>query len=352
MIRLFRVLIAVSFCAGWGGLICKSHSETNSNQPVAFSVKLHNDAVGDQDDLCFWANDKDPSNSRAIVSDKKANSVFVYSLDGQLTQKIEVAKPGNIDIRRGVELGGEASQMQPVDIVAFNVRAGGWKARVFSVNAVSFQLEPIDAGGFATRPNYGSCLAYDSKSRRLYYIATSESSGVTQYEISRLRDGSLTCKEINHWDLEKCEGIVADDETGKFYVAVEQEGIWQFSIDAGDQKAPELIIALGKNGLAGDLEGLTLATLEDTSRVLIVSSQGLNEFFVFDRQSPWNCRGSFQIDGVTETDGIDLIQSNEIPGFSGGIFGCHTSQLGHPITLASWKSILAKLELLKSDERR
>jgi len=352
MVLLFRFLIAFSFCAGWEGLICKSHSQDILNQPVASSVRLHNDAVGDQDDLCFWANGKDPSESRVFVSDKKANSLFVYSLDGHLAQKIEVAKPGNIDIRRRVVLGGEASQMQPTDVVAVNVRADGWKVRVFSVSAVTYQLEPIDAGGFATRPNYGSCLAYDSKSQKLSYIATSESSGVTQYEISRLIDGRLACKEINHWDLGKCEGIVADDETGKVYVAVEQEGIWQLSIDALNQKVPELVIALGKNGLAGDLEGLTLATLEDTSRVLIVSSQGLDKFFVFDRQSPWNCRGSFQIDGVTETDGIDLIQSNEIPHFPGGIFGCHTSQLGHPITLASWKSILVKLEHLKSDAFR
>ncbi len=348
MISLFRVLVAVSVWFGSEEVIFRCHSHNALGQSAAPSVMLHNDAVGDQDDLCIWANGKDPSDSRVIVSDKKANSLFVYLLDGRLTQTIEVAKPGNIDIRRQVVFGGEAIQMQPTDVVAFNVRADGWKVRVFSVNQSSSQLEPIDAGGFNTRPNYGSCLAYDSKSKRLFFIATSESSGVTQYELCRLIDGRLTCTEIKHWNLGKCEGIVADDESGEFYVAVEQEGIWKLDIDSNSHKAPELIVPLGKDGLAGDLEGLTLATLEDKSRVLIVSSQGLSKFFIFDRQSPWNRRGTFQIEGVTETDGIDLYQSNEFPDFAGGIFGCHTSQLQHPIVLTSWKDILAKVDMLES----
>ncbi len=84
----------------------------------------------------------------------------------------------------------------------------------------------------------------------------------------------FNCKKKRHWNLGKCEGAVADDESETFYVSVEDEGIWKFSFTEDQKTAPEFIIPLGRNGLAKDLEGLTLAQLEDQTKVIIVSSQG------------------------------------------------------------------------------
>lgn len=298
------------------------------------AVSLMNDAVGDQDDLCFWNNSNDAKCSRVIVSDKKANRVFSYSITGELMQSIEVAKPGNIDIRQSIKFGNEN-----YDIVAVNVRAKGWRVRLFSVDLETGNLNAIDGGGIETDPNYGSCLAYKKDGQKLWYITTSEASGVTQYEINRSSSGLLNCTKKKHWDLGKCEGVVSDDESETFYVSVEDEGIWKFALTDDPKIAPELVIPLGRNGLSKDLEGLTLARLEDQSKVIIVSSQGLSKFFVFERNSPWKFRGTFEIQGVEGTDGIDLIQSTEIPSFEGGIFGCHTNTDGHPIVLSPWMRI-------------
>jgi 3-phytase len=341
------ILVALAFSLIQGFPIYVTRANDLLDGKVKAIASLHNDAVADQDDLCFWTDPKDPTRCRVIVSDKKANLVFVYSLDGKLTQSVEVPKPGNIDIRHGVALGGQVT-----DIVAVNVRADGWKVRLFAVDPASQQLVPIDAGGISTQPNYGSCLASDMQKKKFWYISTSESSGVIQYEITRSLDGSLLCNQAKRWDLGKCEGVVADDDAGKFYVAVEQEGIWQFELDPTLNDPPQMIIPLGKNGLAGDLEGLTLAKLEGDRRVLIVSSQAQNQFFIFDRESPWSYRGKFEIEGVTQTDGIDLFQSQAIAAYPDGIFGCHTSQSGHPITLAAWKSILSKVENSRFDAPR
>jgi myo-inositol-hexaphosphate 3-phosphohydrolase len=85
---------------------------------------------------------------------------------------------------------------------------------------------------------------------------------------------------------------------------------------------------------------MALATLPDTTPVLIVSSQGANRFFVYERNSPYKFRGAFSIAGARGTDGIDLIQSNVFTRFEGGIFGCHTDEQGHPILLTSWSLIV------------
>ena len=335
----FMLSMAIGFVQG---LACADNSDM-----VKGTSQLHNDSVGDQDDLCFWNNAKESSEIRVIVSDKKANLIFTYSLDGRLTQSIQVAKPGNIDVRQGVAFGAE-----PIDVVAVNLRSGGWKIRLFLMDSDTRQLVPIDDGGIPTRPNYGFCLACDSNQEKLFGICTSEDSGVTQYEISRKSNGNCEGREVKHWDLGKCEGVVADDAAGKFYVAVETEGIWQFNVDPSIDQAPELVIPLGKDGLGGDLEGMTLVKLPDGSHALVVSSQGKNEFFVFERFSPWNYRGKFSIEGVVATDGIDLIQSDQITSFPEGIFGCHSAQAGHPIVLSSWRSIVNQMNLGSASSSR
>jgi len=305
--------------------------------------KLQNDAVGDQDDLCFWTNGKSPADYRVIVSDKKANRIFLYALDGTLTQSIKVPKPGNIDIRQGIQFGSET-----MDVVAVNVRTDGWKIQLFSMDRDSMKLVPIDGGYLQTRANYGFCLAYDAHQKKLFGFCTSEEVGLTQYELTRQPNGNCQGSEVRHWNLGKCEGAVADDAAGKVYVAVETEGIWQFDIDPSSIDPPQMIIPLGKNGLEGDLEGITLAQLPDDSNALVVSSQWNNSFFVFERFLPWNYRGKFSIESVGGTDGIDLSQSDQIADFPGGVFGCHSAGVGYPIVLSSWHSIVSQMKLISN----
>src|SRR5262249_29071637 len=131
----------------------------------------------------------------------------------------------------------------------------------------------------------------------------------------------------------KCEGAVADDEANQLFVAVEDQGIWRFDA-APSNKQGELIIPLGTHGLAADLEGVTLATLPGGVAALIISSQGRNEFYAFERRAPWNYLGSFSVGGARETDGIDLWQTEHLgKEWPGGIFACHTGIGDRPVLL-------------------
>jgi myo-inositol-hexaphosphate 3-phosphohydrolase len=74
---------------------------------------------------------------------------------------------------------------------------------------------------------------------------------------------------------------------------------------------------------------------------LIVSSQGRNEFFVFERRSPWKYLGRFSVRGASDTDGIDLWQTDHLQkDWPGGVFACHTGTGDHPVLLAPWDSIV------------
>jgi 3-phytase len=296
--------------------------------------------MGDQDDLCFLRDPVRPELSRVIVSDKKAGQIFNYDLGGKLHQALAVAKPGNIDIRQSVVVGG-----RPRDVIVVNDRGADWRLRIFIIDPKSRDLLPADGGkGIPSRPNYGGCLAYDARSSALWFVCTSEQDGLTQYELSADAEGVFSGREVRRIPLGKCEGAVADDKTGQLFVAVEDQGIWRFDVSPDSAKTGEMIIPLGTQGLAADLEGLTCATLPGGVAALVVSSQGRSEFFVLERRPPWKYLGRFAVRGARDTDGIDLWQTDHLQkDWPGGIFACHTGAGDHPVLLMPWDSILRAL---------
>ncbi len=296
---------------------------------------LKNESVGDQDDLCFWQHPSEPSQSVVIASDKKANRVFTYDLSGNLKQTVELDKPGNIDIRQNIRLGGKE-----IDLVVVNIRAGQPALRVFSVDRTSGVLKAIDGNGIPTQPNYGGCLGYDKKQERLWFFCTSEEFGVTQYELSLSDSHLVQGHEVRRWDLGKCEGAVADDDAMTLFVAVENECVWRVGMLPEDSTPGERIVSVGENGVKADLEGMCLVKLPDSTPALIVSSQGADQFFVFERNAPYTFYGAFCVKGASGTDGIELLQTDAFKRFEGGIFGCHTDEKSHPILLSSWNAIL------------
>jgi 3-phytase len=307
---------------------------------VPARLELSNPEMGDQDDLCFLRDPLHPELSRVIVSDKKAGRIFNYDLAGKLHQALAVPKPGNIDIRQNVTIGGRAH-----DVIAVNDRGSDWRIRVFTIDPKSRDLVAADRGiGIPSRPNYGGCLAYDARSSTLWFVCTSERDGLTQYELSAGDAGVFSGREVRRVPLGKCEGAVADDEAGQLFVAVEDQGIWRFDVSPNSAKPGEMIVPLGTESLAADLEGLTCATLPEGVEALIVSSQGRSEFFVFERRPPWKCLGRFAVRGARDTDGIDLWQTDHLQkDWAGGIFACHTGTGHHPVLLTPWDSILSAL---------
>ena len=172
----------------------------------------------------------------------------------------------------------------------------------------------------------------------------------------------------------QAEGIVVDQEKGVLYVAVETVGIYkvdlqrrlppvvivgrdqlmeavrsfglpywavpddeEFSCEYNPSGTPpsDAIVAPGTSQFAGnnveiDVEGLTLYYARQGAGYLIASSQGSNTFHVFDRQGSHKHLGSFQVDGVEETDGIDVVNVRLGPEFPFGMLVVHNGAAPEP----------------------
>ena len=101
-------------------------------------VKTYGDSDNqDQDDMCIWVPLDDPGRATIIGSDKDSGDISVFDLDGNLLQRFNTGKPGNIDIRYGFKMGREC-----FDVVAFNER-GQHKILVYIVDSYSRKLVRI-----------------------------------------------------------------------------------------------------------------------------------------------------------------------------------------------------------------
>jgi 3-phytase len=298
------------------------------------TVTLADRAARDQDDMCVWVHPTDPAKSTVVVSDKHANKLFVYDLAGQTIQTVDVKHPGNIDTRRGFSLAGK-----PVDVVAVNLR-GEKSLAVFRVDPDSRKLTRVDDGTIATGDNYGGCLYRSAKTGKLYAITTSYAKAVTQFEL--IDDaGTVRAKRVRSWKVGGvCEAAVADDATGKLYVAEEGAGVWELGAEPDDPAPGAVAIKVGRNGLKGDVEGLAIFPTGKTTGYLIVSDQGKNAFRVYRREGTHEYLGAFGVKGAVDTDGLEVVAEHLGPAFPDGLFACHTAAKSPcPVLLTPWGAI-------------
>lgn len=329
-------------CVSWLATTVGAHGAKPDDAKAAcvpFAVRLDHPDAGDQDDLCFWRDADEPSRSLVITSDKKAALIAVYDLQGKLLQLERVPKPGNVDIRQNVELGGSLR-----DVIVVNQRTDGWKLALFEVDRAARRIRRLDEGQLTTGPNYGVCLYHSRVNGSLYAVITSEAGTLAQYEVLLGADAKPSLRKVRSWKGGKCEGAVADDEFGKLYIAEEEKGVWELGAEPDQPSPGKLVIRLGENGLKPDLEGVTLAMRPGGAGYLIVSSQGADLFFVYERTGGHQFVGSFAIQGAEETDGIDVFEGPAGDQFPQGVFGCHTGATKRcSILLTPWNAIVKEL---------
>lgn len=112
------------------------------------------------------------------------------------------------------------------------------------------------------------------------------------------------------------EGCVADDRNQRLFVGEEDVAVW--TLDARAEAPAELqqVIAAGEV-VHDDIEGLAFYQGEQRD-YLVISSQGNDSYVVLDGQAPYAVRGAFRIgldaalgiDGVSETDGLEVTSAN------------------------------------------
>ena len=121
--------------------------------------------------------------------------------------------------------------------------------------------------------------------------------------------------------------------------------------DPAGSSTPTEIQRIDRVRLTDDVEGLTIMR-DGANKYLIASSQGDNAYAVFDAETG-TLLGRFRISGgalgaTQETDGIELVLADGLPGYPGGIFMAQdgdNAPLAQNFKMISWQAIVDALGL-------
>ena len=264
------------------------------------------------DDPAIWVNESDPASSVVLGTDKKAG-IYVYDLKGRVIQSSKIGMINNIDLRDGFMLDGEEVVLvagsnrttNTVDLLAMDRNTSTLSDVILSIRSGVDEV-------------YGICCYRTVPDERFYVFVNGKGGLVEQWRIDS--DGPIDAEMVRSFQLNsQPEGMVADDRNGVLYVGVEQEGI--FRLEADENKDPTLHLIPGSDQsnpkIAYDIEGLALFELEGR-QYMIASSQGNFSYALFSLEGEGAYLESFiivegipqgsetEIDGVEETDGLDL----------------------------------------------
>ncbi|MFZ5483625.1 MAG: phytase [Pseudomonadota bacterium] len=269
------------------------------------------------DDPAIWLHPYDRRLSRVLATNKK-EGLLIYDLAGRLRQSLPVGRLNNVDLRQGVSLGGRtvdlavATRRDDATLALFEIDAGG---EVREVGRLATDLGDI----------YGTCL-YHPPGGGLEVFANDKDGHFIQMRIERAGPGYAGHLLRRFSVASQPEGCVVDDNEGRLFIGEEKRGIWAMPAAAGQGGAPRRMVLPVGPRLAADVEGLALYQAGGAT-YLIASSQGNSRFVVLDARPPYAYRGVFRIgldalagiDGVSETDGLEVTSAALGPGYEQGL---------------------------------
>ena len=297
--------------AGALGLLTACEATDNVATIAAFGqtepVKSSDDAA---DDPAIWVHPSDPIKSLILGTDKQAG-LYVYDLNGQVTQFLETGEVNNVDLRQGFQIGdwigdlAVASNRTNDTIALYQIDSAGVVSDLGAIPSVETEPYGICMGTLQNTP----MIAVAHKTGNAIFYALSSPTTVAK---------TITVKFET-----QLEGCVFDETTDRVYIGEEEAGIWVVTYDDGEFTKPEMVDAVdGPSGIAGDVEGLAIYRTESDA-YLVASSQGNNSYALYtlpDHRFAGRFRiGAGVVDGTEETDGLDVTSKALGPAFPEGI---------------------------------
>jgi 3-phytase len=277
------------------------------------------DAEDAADDPAIWVDTDNPANS-VIIGTNKQRGLGVYTLDGKLLSFRNEGRLNNVDLRQNVNIGG-----MMIDIIAATNRTNQTIA-LYVMDPTTRSLMPLAPIASGLGDPYGVCL-YHSKTGEVYVIANDSGSGnYVQWRLFSPDGTEVKSQKVRNFTAgSQAEGCVADDANGKLFISEEDIGIWAYGAEPTDGDARTGVDTVAAGHLTADSEGISLVDEGNGAGYVIASSQGSNSYTVYDRKAPYAFKGAFvvgdgAIDGVAETDGLDVTAANLGPAFPGGVF--------------------------------
>jgi 3-phytase len=196
------------------------------------------------------------------------------------------------------------------------------------------------SGGIQALPEdyepYGSCTYRSHVSGKAYLFVNNKAAQYLQYELTASANGSLQTtlvREFQGGSGGQVEGCVADEGAGYVFIGEEPLGIWRYEAEPDGSKTGVQVAKVGDgSGLQADVEGITLVPAKSgPGGYIIVSSQGISAYVVYERAAPHAYVGKFTVvdnkergvDHVSNTDGITAVGNALNKDFPGGLFVTH-----------------------------
>ena len=268
-------------------------------EPVT-SVNVSDDAA---DDPAIWYHHDDPNLSVVFGSNKKAG-IHSYSIEGNELQFIPCGEINNIDIRQDIRVNGSStdiiagSNRSDNSIIFYEIDPEGRMKLDMLYQIQLYEFEP-----------YGFCLQRTEAAGLIAYVNNKQGL-IHQYVLDFSSDMISHSLGLEIQLPSQLEGMTVDDDKKELFVGEENKGIYHIDLNMADV-VPTLIeesLASHSKCIKYDIEGLALLT----NKFLVASIQGNNSYAVFNRETnslvtSFVIKDADGIDGVSETDGIEIL---------------------------------------------
>lgn len=306
--KYWESLDSSSFSVYLGGAVAEQNKFTHY-----ITADIETDAVASApkvdaaDDPAIWVNTQNPANSLVLGTNKKGG-IHVYNMEGKELQYLPVGCMNNIDLRDGFKY----NNQEVVLVAATNCTLN--TISLFYIDKNTLKLSDTILNIKTTVDLvYGLCMYKSPVTNSFYIFVNGEGADVEQWKITSGNKVIKASLARSFKVSSRPEGMVADDIEKVLYIGVEEEGI--LKVNAEPESVFENIWVTGsnppENNISSDIEGLGIyKTAEKT--YLIASSQGNFSYALFEIGNPDKFITSFiikdaQMDGVEETDGLDIV---------------------------------------------
>jgi len=299
--------------------------ELQSKFEFKITANIESDAViGDvnddaADDPAIWLNEKHPDKSLILGTNKKGG-LYVFDIHGKLISIKEFGMVNNVDLRDGFSYLGKEVVIGACSNFTNN------SVSVFYIDKKTGELSDIITE-IPTEVDfvYGLCMYKDLKNSKFYVIVNKRNGLFEQWLIFE-NDSKIDFQLERTFSVNsQSEGIAVNDRTDMIYLAVEQEGIFKISADPDKNEVPVMIPESNDSSvhIFYDIEGLEIFNYKGKD-YLLASVQGNFSYALYETGITDKYLGSFiisdgKVDGVEETDGLDVVSTNLLKGFPEGI---------------------------------
>lgn len=315
-------------------------------------VKNAGDAA---DDPAIWADPDAPARSVVIGTDKQAG-MYLYDMQGKVLQFRPDGDMNNTDLRGHFELAGDE-----VVLVTASDRTHDSIA-IYRLDTQARQLVEVADGLQDTGMDdpYGLCMYRNPDNGKTYVFVTTNGKGlVRQWELVAA-DGRVHTRKVREFRFDsQTEGCAAHDAAGVLFVDEEDKALWTLGAQPESGDNMNAIDRVDDNpALVADLEGVGIYDLGNGRGYIVISVQGNDTYAVYRLEGDHEYLGSFAvvadgargIDGISQTDGLEVTSRNLGPGFEHGAMIAQDGRNVLPpenqnYKYVSWDAIAAALDL-------